>query len=172
MAAGMKIIAAAGQIFHALQIILHHKKGKFPHLWVCGAGVERIGRVGQDIADPFALCKLPQRGGVCGVDFFCFAAAGLRVKTGRCSPQWKPHPSPSPEIPLQKTDDIRFSALCFSFIYAIVVFFLLPVYPFFLHLSCFFFQKKKLRQRIPPVGIRQRQKEIRSPLTKHWKSVL
>lgn len=80
MAAGMKVVELAGQRFHAPQVVGKGQTGEFPHLRLVRAGVDRVGRVGQERAEVMPGGEGHQRRGVVGVKRFGLTASWIAGK--------------------------------------------------------------------------------------------
>ena len=60
VAAGVEVVVVAGHILHAPQIVGHRFGGKTTDIRISRAGVERVGRMGDDLGDVVFSCELQE----------------------------------------------------------------------------------------------------------------
>ena len=80
MAARVKIIQIAGQIFHPPQVVLQSQPGKLPCLFLFGTGIQRVGRMGQHHRNLLLTGKFQKSFHIILIQLFRLAAAGIPGK--------------------------------------------------------------------------------------------
>ena len=80
MAARMKIIIISRRILHSFQIVGHRLPGKFPEILFGGAGVQRIGRMGNDPAEMMLSCQRKKFLYIFLIDLLSLPASGISRK--------------------------------------------------------------------------------------------